>query len=175
MSSVKRKKPDPIYSFFPIYSPFKVDDNAGFDLGEDNRIRTIFIKDGALRFEFSAVLRPGRFLGNYYLSFTVPIRTFIMSVERVKEMMANAREVRKQLELQQQNEEESKDSPVVDRLVKKIQLMKEGKSTPQPKGFFSRFYDGYKQIKKGEEEENKRMTLVISDWFGRQARRNQKP
>lgn len=47
------KRPKPLYSFFPIYSPFKVDDNDGFDLGEDNRIKSIDIKDGALQFEVS--------------------------------------------------------------------------------------------------------------------------
>ena len=44
-------RPKPLYSFFPIYSPFKVDDNDGFNLGEDNRIKSIGIKDGALHFE----------------------------------------------------------------------------------------------------------------------------
>lgn len=47
------KRPKPFYSFFPIYSPFKVHDNDGFDLGEDNRIKSIDIKDGALQFEVS--------------------------------------------------------------------------------------------------------------------------
>lgn len=46
-------RPKPLYSFFPIYSPFKVDDNDGFNMGEDNRIKSIEIKDGALQFEVS--------------------------------------------------------------------------------------------------------------------------
>lgn len=45
------KRPKPLYSFFPIYSPFKVDDNDGFDLGEDNKIKSMYINDGALQFE----------------------------------------------------------------------------------------------------------------------------
>ena len=44
-------RPKPLYSFFPFYSPFKVDDNDGFNLGEDNRIKSIGIMDGALHFE----------------------------------------------------------------------------------------------------------------------------
>lgn len=39
----------------------------------------------------SAVLRPGRFLGNHYLAFTVPIKTLIMTVDRVKQGMRIAR------------------------------------------------------------------------------------
>jgi len=49
-------RPKPLYSFFPIYSPFKVDDNDGFDMGEDNRIKSIEIRDGALQFEVRVVL-----------------------------------------------------------------------------------------------------------------------
>jgi hypothetical protein len=41
--------------------------------------------------QFSAILRPGRFLGSHYLAFTVPIRTLIITLDRVKEGMRNAR------------------------------------------------------------------------------------
>lgn len=44
-------RPKPLYSFFPIYSPFKVNDDDGFNMGEDNRIKSIEIIDGALQFE----------------------------------------------------------------------------------------------------------------------------
>mmetsp|Transcript_31072 Transcript_31072/g.59277 ORF Transcript_31072/g.59277 Transcript_31072/m.59277 type:complete len:195 (+) Transcript_31072:1910-2494(+) len=60
-------------------------------MGDDNQIKSIEIKNGKLRFEISAVLRPGRFLGNHYLAFTVPIRTLIITVDRVKEGMRVAR------------------------------------------------------------------------------------
>jgi len=87
------KRPEPYYSFFPIYSPFKVeDDTGGFDMGEDNCIRSIFIRNGKLRFEMSVVLRPGRFLGNHYLAFTVPQRTFIITMDRVWNGVRSARE-----------------------------------------------------------------------------------
>lgn len=36
-------------------------------------------------------MRPGRFLGSHYLAFTVPIRTMIITLDRVKEGMRNAR------------------------------------------------------------------------------------
>lgn len=49
-------RPKPLYSFFPIYSPFKVNDDDGFYMGEDNRIKSIEIKDGALQFEVRPVL-----------------------------------------------------------------------------------------------------------------------
>jgi len=86
------ERPEPYYSFFPIYSPFSVDDDTGgFDMGEDNCIRSIYIKNGKLRFEMSVVLRPGRFLGNHYLAFTVPQRTFIITMDRVWNGVREAR------------------------------------------------------------------------------------
>mmetsp|Transcript_102585 Transcript_102585/g.208907 ORF Transcript_102585/g.208907 Transcript_102585/m.208907 type:complete len:953 (+) Transcript_102585:13-2871(+) len=86
------KRPEPYYSFFPIYSPFKVDDDTGgFDMGEDNCIRSIYVQNGKLRFEMSVVLRPGRFLGNHYLAFTVPQRTFIITMDRVWNGVREAR------------------------------------------------------------------------------------
>ena len=60
-------------------------------MGEDNRIKSIYVQDDALRFEISAVLRPGRFLGNHYIAFTIPNRTFIITMDRVREGMKNAR------------------------------------------------------------------------------------
>ena len=84
-------RPEPIYTYFPLVSPLKQTEDDGFNLGEDNCIKDIYIKNGALRFEISAVLRPGRFLGNHYLAFTVPNRTFIITMDRVKEGIRAAR------------------------------------------------------------------------------------
>ncbi|KAL7484519.1 hypothetical protein ACHAW6_010154 [Cyclotella cf. meneghiniana] len=82
----------PLYAYIPLVSPLKKNDNMdGFNLGEDNQIKSIEIKNGKLCFEISAVLRPGRFLGNHYLAFTVPIRTLIITLDRVKEGMRTAR------------------------------------------------------------------------------------
>jgi len=82
----------PLYAFIPLQSPFKNKDKMnGFNLGEDNQINSIEIKNGKLCFEFKAILRPGRFLGSHYLAFTVPIRTLIITVDRVKEGIRNAR------------------------------------------------------------------------------------
>lgn len=81
------KRPPPIYTFFPL--PLK--EKTGYYLGEDNMIKSVYIKDEALRFEISAVVRPGRFLGNHYIAFTVPQRTFIITVERIREGMRVAR------------------------------------------------------------------------------------
>jgi len=39
----------------------------------------------------SAVLRPGRFLGNHYIAFTVPNRSVIVTLDRVKEGIRVAR------------------------------------------------------------------------------------
>jgi hypothetical protein len=82
----------PLYTFIPLQSPLKKNDKMnGFNLGEDNQIRSIEIKNGKLCFEFSAILTPGRFLGSHYLAFTVPIRTMIITLDRVKEGMRTAR------------------------------------------------------------------------------------
>jgi len=81
------ERPPPFYTYFPL--PLK--EKTGYYLGEDNMIKSLYIKDEALRFEISAVVRPGRFLGNHYIAFTVPQRTFIITVERIREGMRVAR------------------------------------------------------------------------------------
>jgi len=81
------ERPPPIYTYFPL--PLK--EKTGYYLGEDNMIKSVYIKDEALRFEISAVVRPGRFLGNHYIAFTVPQRTFIITVERIREGIRVAR------------------------------------------------------------------------------------
>ena len=165
-------RPKPLYSFFPIYSPFKVNDNDGFDLGEDNAIKSIYVQDGALRFEMSAILRPGRFLGNHYLAFSVPNRTFIITLERVKEGIRAARKMKqaaKALEQSSRRKERKlarqKGPPVLSVL----------KSTAfpttkvQPTSFFSRFVDGYLQAE--DDTESVGMANAIRDFFGRQRTR----
>jgi hypothetical protein len=177
-------RPEPIFSFFPIYSPFKVDDDDGFDLGEDNRISSIFVQDGALRFEMSAVLRPGRFLGNHYVAFTIPNRTFIITMDRVKEGMRSARKLKQAARaLEQSADMKSRRHGKVDMPPVKVlpehpvaTAHKNGKTQPPstkrvaPKSFFSRFVDGYLQAER--EEESERFTRAISDWFGRQGSEN---
>lgn len=49
--------------------------------------------------QISAFLRPGRFLGNHYLAFTVPNRTLILTLDRVREGMRNARRNKRLAEL----------------------------------------------------------------------------
>jgi len=84
-------RPEPLFTYFPLVSPLKKTEQDGFNLGEDNKIRSIYIKNGALRLELSVILRPGRFLGNHYLAFTVPNRTFIITTDRVREGIKVAR------------------------------------------------------------------------------------
>ncbi|KAL7532245.1 hypothetical protein ACHAXR_004516, partial [Thalassiosira sp. AJA248-18] len=82
----------PLYAYIPLVSPLKKNDKMdGFNMGEDNQIKSIDIKNGKLRLEMCAFLRPGRFLGNHYLAFTVPNRTLILTLDRVREGMRNAR------------------------------------------------------------------------------------
>jgi len=85
------EKPKPIYSYIPLVSPLKKNDKDGFNLGDDNKIKSIEVRNGALCFELSAVLRPGRFLGNHFLAFSVPNRSFIITLDRVREGMREAR------------------------------------------------------------------------------------
>jgi len=113
-------RPDPIEKYIPLVSPIKKTEQDGFNLGDDNRIKSIFIKDNALRFEISAVLRPGRFLGNHYLAFTVPNRTFIITMDRIREGIRAARENKRklrQLELQQEQSESKQKSERYNRAV----------------------------------------------------------
>jgi hypothetical protein len=105
-------KPSPIYQFIPLVSPIQKTEQDGFNLGEDNRIKSIFIKDNALRFEISAVLRPGRFLGNHYLAFTVPNRTFIITMDRIREGIRVARQNKRELQRREREKEMSKNQEV---------------------------------------------------------------
>ena len=162
-------RPKPLYSFFPIYSPFKPDDNDGFDLGDDNAIRNIYIQNGALRFELSSVLRPGRFLGSYYIAFTLPFRTFIITLDRVKAGIRAARTAKKEKRRQERlkqsklrSDPKSVQSPDVDNTRKKSTRRR----TPR-KSFFSRFVDGYMQAER-EESDRAILTTTIRDFFGRQ-------
>ena len=148
------RRPKPLYSFFPVYSPFKVDENDGFDLGDDNRIKRIYIEDGALKFEMKATIRPGRFLGNHYIAFSVPNRTFIVTLDRVKEGIRAARQAKAELKAS---------------MPQSVQRTKKtkGKVKQSPKSFFSRFVDGYLQV--GEDlNPSAPVTTAIRDFFGRQ-------
>ena len=87
-------KPKPVVVFVPlgVAGKFRKEpENAGFDLGPDNCISEIWIANDALRFKLSATLRPGKFLSNNYLAFSVPIRTFIITRDRVRNGFRNAR------------------------------------------------------------------------------------
>ncbi|KAL9184679.1 hypothetical protein ACHAXT_012649 [Thalassiosira profunda] len=90
----------PLYTYIPLVSPLKKDDKMdGFNMGEDNQIKSIEIKNGKLRLEFQAFLRPGRFLGNHYIAFTVPNRTLILTLDKVRMGMRNARRNKRLAEL----------------------------------------------------------------------------
>lgn len=168
-------RPEPIYSFFPIYSPFKLEDNDGFDLGEDNRIKSIYIEDGALRFELSAVLRPGRFLGNHYLAFTVPNRTFIITLDRVKEGIRAARNMKKaaralQVAAERKDRTFGPASQLTEAVLSTADVGRNAVRRKQPKSFFSRFVEGYLQAER--DGGNERFATAIRDFFGRQGRSN---
>jgi hypothetical protein len=180
---VPPKRPEPVYSFFPIYSPFKVDDNDGFDMGDDNCIRSIDIRNGKLQFQMSVVLRPGRFLGNHYIAFTLPMRTFIITMDRVWEGIRAARENKKVAARARKLREKAaaetpEDLPLLDKSFSQsqqkdrtphsrvIQALKNRK--PKPISFFSRFVEGYTLLESQGEAKNERLTTEISDWFGRQ-------
>jgi len=164
-------RPPPIYSFFPIYSPFKVDDSDGFDLGEDNAIRNIYIQDGALRFELRAVLRPGRFLGSHYIAFTLPMRTFIITLDRVKEGIRAARKAKREKREEERLQERINGLDLVD-----SKVLRDEKTRPQRtrekqkpvKSFFSRFVNGFMEAER-EEPDRARFGAAIRDFFGRQS------
>mmetsp|Transcript_16386 Transcript_16386/g.31035 ORF Transcript_16386/g.31035 Transcript_16386/m.31035 type:complete len:1026 (+) Transcript_16386:80-3157(+) len=114
------RKPEPLFQFIPLVSPIKKTEQDGFNLGEDNTIKSIYVKDNGLRFELSSVLRPGRFLGNHYLAFTVPNRTFIITMDRIREGIRTARQNKRRLERSKRDEEATKkkiDSELYNRAV----------------------------------------------------------
>lgn len=163
-------RPEPIFSFFPLYSPFKLDDNDGFDLGEDNCIKAISIEDRALRFELSAVLRPGRFLGNHYLAFTVPNRTFIITLDRVKEGIKAARKTKRAARAMLEASKRNQRWRYGKQRSRLKALRNNSGRRAQPKSFFSRFVDGYLQAERDDEvfTTSERVTTAIRDFFGRQ-------
>ena len=221
----------PLYTYIPLVSPLKKNDNMdGFNLGEDNQIKYIDIKNGKLRIEvrlgarggrvfrgahlfrvdfsktnilalfcvqFSAFLRPGRFLGNHYLAFTVPNRTLILTLDRVREGMRNARRNKRLAELAarevkqladaggtQTNSMKPSISPEgkarVQRLEKELKAtiqedailreMEEKSKRDNGKSFISRFVEGYAGAFREELdlEMNARLSSSISDFFGSQ-------
>lgn len=161
MNLKRPARPKPLYSFFPIYSPFKVDDNDGFDLGDDNRIKKLYIEDGALKFELKATIRPGRFLGNHYIAFSIPNRTFIVTMDRVKEGIRSARQAKAAMKAAKAS---------LPKELKRAEKRKKAASNPkQPKSFFSRFVSGYLQVERDENSNTLApATTAIRDFFGRQ-------
>jgi hypothetical protein len=186
-------KPKPIYTYIPIHSPFhKDDDTGGYYMGEDNRLKSLYIKDKCLRFEMEATLRPGRFLGSHYLAFTVPQRALIITLDRVKEGMRAARRRKKALKAQNKARAKEKDqrahhakdalalddidldvAPVsVTGVVQVLEAQDDSKDEKATtKGFISRFVDGYLQAVAAEESKEM-LAHAISDWFGRQGIRD---
>jgi hypothetical protein len=161
-------RPAPQFFFFPLYSPFKVDDNDGFDLGEDNSIKSIYVLQNSLRFELSAVLRPGRFLGNHYIAFTIPNRTFIITMDRVKNGIKAARKAK------QMARSAPAVSPPRPHVTSKPDPLKkvDALSTQHRKGFLSRFLDGYLQAEQEAEVKDsaaEELTKAIRDWFSQQS------
>lgn len=174
----KPPRPEPLYSFFPIYSPFKLNDDPGFYLGEDNVIESLYIEDGALRFEMSAVLRPGRFLGSHYIAFTVPQRTFIVTLDRVTEGIRSARKVKKAARALKHASDRSAEqrrnlslesAAEDDELIPPQEQSRKAAASRKPrmKSFFSRFVDGYLQAER-DDADKERLTTAIRDFFGRQ-------
>jgi len=189
-------KPDPIYSFFPIYSPFKLEDDDGFDMGPDNRLKSLEIRDGALHFEMQAILRPGRFLGSHYVAFTLPMRTCLITLDRVvdgiRTARRNKREAQAAAKLEAQRLEANGDGlasqnpstefnntddftfvedPETEEKGKEETESKKSQSRPS-KSFFSRFIEGYQGVDKEEEVQSERFTMAVSEWFARQGKNN---
>jgi len=174
-------KPEPLYTFFPLVSPLKATDQDGYNLGEDNRIKSIFIKDGALHFEVSAILRPGRFLGNHYIAFVVPNRTFIITMDRLKEGIRVARRNKREqerakkakrlLEINTESEANSNNVSTYDELSfddPENEGEKQEVTVTKRPGFFGRFLEGYLEAarEETEAERNERLATAITEFFG---------
>jgi len=177
------KRPEPLYTYFPLVSNVKVSENDGFDLGQDNCIKTIEIRNGSLRFEICSILRPGRFLGNHYLAFSVPNRTFIITLDRVLEGVKAARHnkrLMRQTEKEYAGQNFRRTSPAQSdlRFAEPEKTKSKAKkpmvaANPLKENFLSRFVRGYMgassmTAEEREEELNERLTEALSEWFGRQ-------
>jgi hypothetical protein len=115
----------------------------------------------------SAVLRPGRFLGSHYIAFSTPIRTVIVTLDRVAEGMRAARRVKKA----QTTARRSRRFLFLGRLEDAIMNRQDRRLKAKPKktkGFFSRFLDGYCNADTGEAD-NELVTKAIREFFGRQS------
>jgi len=175
-------KPDPLYTYFPLLTNSGPKDTQGFYLGEDNCIKSIYINNGALHFEFSAVLRPGRFLGNHYIAFSVPNRTFIITMDRVKEGIRAAR--RNKLALEKASKAAAKEGTSTGARESKMRFRdherkaelkgRTATDNKEVKGpFLSRFVTGFMSAAEAarnarDEALNERLTAAVSEWFGRQ-------
>ena len=141
-------------------------------MGEDNQLRKIFIKDGKLRFEMRSVLRPGRFLGSHYLAFTLPMRTFIITMDRVKEGIRVARKNKKIAAREKRLlQDDGASDKVVDRdvsgrrIIQSVQgfasrlrisptIFRLKPQQPKPRSFFARFVEGYTLVEREGEAKN---------------------
>ncbi len=123
-----------------------------------------------MHFQLSAVLRPGRFLGSHYIAFTVPIRTFIVTLDRVREGMRAARQAKNAVKdgmTAKREKARTKIEQAIDAELSRTSDRNTTKRGQPPKSFFSRFVDGYLQAER-DFSDKARLTQAIGDFFGRQ-------
>jgi hypothetical protein len=125
----------------------------------------------------SSVLRPGRFLGSHYLAFSVPNRTFIVTVDRVVEGIKAARKTKKAAMALKKTTMDHRD--VTKRRLRQMKAIsinnqikpsarRQLSTSRNSRGFFGRFVDGYLQVER-DESKKEQITAAIRDYFGRQA------
>ena len=147
-------------------------------MGDDNKLRQIFIKDGKLRFQMSSVLRPGRFLGSHYIAFTLPARTFIITMDRVREGARTARKNKKiaalEKELSEKEDEDSSRTFSVEKAAAadkreggRLKKLFQKNKMPKPgKSFFSRFVEGYTLVDREGDSKSEQLANDITSYFG---------
>lgn len=144
----------------------------------------------------SAVLRPGRFLGNHYIAFTVPERSVIITMDRVKEGIRVARQNKRAADaaLKLAQAEALADERSVgaytginyDKTAKKAKVdalkfkdpddkSRDDSNTKtdeaDKKGFLNKFVKGYinaTMSDRNKEQRTAKLSLAISEWFGMQ-------
>lgn len=138
-------------------------------------------------------------MGSHYIAFTVPIRTFLITMDRVVNGIQTARRNKRNLKADATITNDGKLSSLslssqellqnsnnhIDNQEGALPILKfadkaingkdqsKGKSplvsnVKNKKSFFSRFVEGYLGVGKEAEVRNERLTLAISEWFGRQ-------
>lgn len=111
-------------------------------------------------------MRPGKFLDNHFLAFSVPIRRFIITLERVKKAIRSAR-ANKRLKLKVEGEGGEV------KLVTNLRVLNPRSGNKEKEeqvgtSAFKKFIKGYQSNNKRESTKVEALGQSLGDWFEKQ-------